>query len=226
MLCSSGKICQLGRTQLAGIDGGNSQKHLKTQHLDYAKLNTNTATGTETGTNVHALEDERVLLNSFLKQRRVPLSGFKKEDWALYNLKVIQKLMWKDTLIKFNKQFSIECNVLALQMQLKRVKVYSIGNSQSQQFHYKKTKNDAKDYTKAVVKKIHSGLKVVDRDCNQLKHFQSLVQQEIVGIKYKEYLLAQAEASAKDSKEMPQYYYFVMSCLYLVHKSNKKEVSI
>jgi hypothetical protein len=57
--------------------------------LACAKLNTNILTGTETGTDVHALKDKRVLLNNSLKQRRVPSSGFKEEDWALYNLKVI-----------------------------------------------------------------------------------------------------------------------------------------
>ena len=224
--CNSGKICQSGRTRLAGIDGGNSRKRSRTQHLACAELDTNTATGTETGTDVHASEDERVLSNSSLKRRRVPSSGFKEEDWALYNLKVTQKLTWKDTLIKFNEQFSTERNVSALQARLKRAKDHGIGNSQSQQLYHKKTKNDAKDYTKAVVEKIRSGLRAVDRDRDRLEHFRGLAQQEIVGIKYEEYLLAQAEASAKDGKEMPWYYRFVASCSYLVRKSDEKEVSI
>jgi len=82
--------------------------------LAYAKLNINTITSTETGTNIHALKNKRVLLNSSLKWRKVLLNGFKEEDWALYNLKITQKLMWKDTLIKFNKQFSTERNILTL----------------------------------------------------------------------------------------------------------------
>jgi len=80
--------------------------------LACAELDINTVTGIETGTDVYALEDKRVLLNSSLKRRRILLSGFKEKDWALYNLKVTQKLTWKDTLIKFNKQFSTEHNVL------------------------------------------------------------------------------------------------------------------
>jgi len=48
--------------------------------LAYAEIDINTVTSTETGTDVYALEDKRVLLNSSLKWRRVLSSGFKEED--------------------------------------------------------------------------------------------------------------------------------------------------